>query len=314
MRLVLLLSLVGLLAVNGYSQKAKTKRPVKPAKKVAAKAPTIATTLDLTQLADGQAVALDTARGTLAATDAVNQNGEGQKRYFDRYTLTLRQGDLLLVEYASEAYRVMLGLEPPGSGGRAVFGYDSTKFENVLSKHLFQFPVPVTGTYTLLLTSADPQKTGSYRVRKFILPGTSVMPLATADFCQKLTFLLAQSQLNFDRLVGKKTKTDKKTGLVETYQSKYEFVPGKTTEIVRDYDLDKTKLNATLAEFTKKEDALKALDTYAAQLKACTPGYQYETLEGEAFKEISAATYADFVSVTMRILGKKKFAVVLGVD
>ncbi len=313
MRFVLLL-LTTLLVFNAHAQKAKAKRPVKSAKKVSVKAPGLAPDLDRTLLAEGQAVALDTVRGTLATTDAANQNGEGQKRYFDRYTLTLRQGDLLLVEYASEAYRVMLGLEPPGGGGTAVFSYDSVKFENVLSKHLFRFPVPTSGVYTLLLTSADAQKTGAYRVRKFILPGKLVMPPATSEFCQKLTFLLAQSQLNFDRLMGRKTKTDKKTGLVETYQSVYEFTPGKPTEIVRDYDLDKTKFNATLAEFNKKDEALKALETYAAQLKTCTPGWKYETLEGDTFKEISAATYADFLSVSMRILGRKKFAVVLGVD
>lgn len=321
MRYFLFLFLACLLAGGSFAQKARPKKPVPKAKttakKTVAKAPALATDLDRTQLAEGLPVVTDFVQSELTATDPVNTSAEGQKRYFDRYSLTLRQGDLLLVEYASEAYRVMLGLEPPkefGGSGKAVFGYDSLHFDNVLSKTVFQFEVPASGTYTLLLTSADAQKVGPYKVRKFLLPASAVVPAANADLCQKITYLMAQSRLDFNRLQGKKTKTDKKTGLVETYQSKYEVVPGKSTDIVRDYDLNKTKLNATLAEFTKKEDALKALDQYAAQLKACVPGWEYSELSGEAFKEISAATYADFLTMSMRVLGRKKFAVVLGVD
>lgn len=305
-----------LVSLSGFAQKAKAKKPTKAPRKAAVgtKAPLLAAALDATRLADGQPVAFDSTSGTLVGTDAVNLNDEKQKRYFDRYALTLRQGDLLLVEYASEAFRVMLGLEfPKETGGKTTFAYDSLKFD-ILSKTLFQFSVPATGVYTLLLTSADPQKTGAYKARKFILPSKLITPAAGADFCQKLTFLMAQGLLDFNRLQGKKTKTDKKTGLVETYQSSYQVVPGQSTDIVRDYDLGKTKFNATLAEFNKKEEALKALETYAAQLRACTPGWQYETLEGDTFKEISAATYADFLSVSMRILGRRKFSVVLGVD
>lgn len=320
MRCLVLLFLACLLAGGSFAQKAKPKKPApkaRVAKKPVAKAPALTADLDRTPLTDGLPVATDFVQADLTASDAVNTSGEGQKRFFDRYALTLRQGDLLLVEYASEAYRVMLGLEPPkelGGGGKAVFGYDSLHFDNVLSKNVFQFEVPAAGVYTLLLTSADPQKTGAYKVRKFLLPASAVTPTANADFCQKLTYLMAQSRLDFNRLQGKKTKTDKKTGLVETYQSKYAVATGMPSDIVRDYDLNKTKFNGTLAEFTKKEDALKALDQYAAQLKACVPGWEYSELEGEAFKEISAATYADFLTVSMRVLGRKKFAVVLGVD
>lgn len=320
MRYFYFLFLIGLLANGSFAQKAKAKKPAPKArvtKKAVAKTPGFATDLDRNPLTDGLPVAFDLAQGDLTATDPVNTSGEGQKRHVDRYALTLRQGDVLLVEYASEAYRVMLGLEPPkelGGGGKAVFGYDSLHFDNVLSKTVFQFEIPAAGVYTLLLTSADPQKTGAYKVRKFLLPASAITPMVNADFCQKLTYLMAQSRLDFNRLQGKKTKTDKKTGLVETYQSKYEMVPGKPTDIVRDYDLNKTKLNATLAEFSKKEDALKALEQYAAQLKTCVPGWEYSQLEGESFKEISAATYADFLTVSMRVLSRRKFAVVLGVD
>jgi|GEM_PF-2277559 len=312
----LLFLLLALLSLSGFAQKPKARKPAKAPKKSAAlaKAQPIAVTLDLSLLADGQPVAFDSTSGILVSTDAVNLNDEKQKRYFDRYALTLRQGDLLLVEYASENFRVMLGLEyPKDASGKTAFAYDSLKFD-ILSKTLFQFNVPATGVYTLLLTSAEPQKIGAYKVRKFLLPPKLVTPVAGADFCQKLTFLMAQGLLDFNRLQGKKTKTDKKTGLVETYQSTYQVVAGQSTDIVRDYDLGKTKFNATLAEFNKKEEALKALETYAAQLRACTPGWQYETLEGDTFKEISAATYADFLSVSMRILGRRKFSVVLGVD
>ncbi|MCY7352410.1 MAG: hypothetical protein LH606_17385 [Cytophagaceae bacterium] len=305
------LFLICLLPLAGQAQKAKPKKVVKKPKITVVKKPSSATDLDKHPLSDGQAVALDVATGSLSFADAANTNPQGQKRYFDRYTLTLRQGDLLVVEYASEIFRVMLGLEKPDK--QTVFSHDSVAFENV-SVHQFKFDVPATGTYTLSLTSADPQQTGDYTVRKFILPVKAIFPEANADFCQKLAFLMAQSQLQFNRLEGKKTRTEKKTGLIETYQARYEVVPGKTSEIVRDRELGKSKLNATLAEFTKKEEALKALETYAAQLRACTPGWQYETLEGDTFKEISAATYVDFLTVSMRILGKKKFAVVLGVD
>jgi len=321
MRLFLLLFLACLLAGSGFAQRAKPKKPAPKAKSTAkkpvAKAPVLSTDLDRSQLAEGLPVATDFVQSDLTATDPVNVSAEGQKRYFDRYSITLRQGDVLLIEYASEAYRVMLGLEPPkelGGGGKAMFGYDSLHFDNVLSKTVFEFEAPSAGTYTLLLTSADAQKVGPYKVRKFLLPASAVIPAVTADLCQKITYLMAQSRMDFKRLQGKKTKTDKKTGLVETYQSKYEVVPGKPTDIVRDYDLNKTRLNATLAEFTKKEEALKALDQLAAQMKACVPGWEYSELEGEAFKEISAATYADFLTMSMRVLGRKKFAVVLGVD
>lgn len=305
------LLLACLLTFTGYAQKGKPKKSVKKVKIGIAKTLSPASDLDKHRLTDGQPVALDVATGNLSFADAANTNAQGQKRYVDRYTLTLRQGDLLVLEYASEIFRVMLGLEKPDK--QTVFSYDSVAFDNV-SVHHFKFDVPITGTYTLSLTSADPQQTGDYTLRKFILPNKTVFPEATADFCQKLAFLMAQSQLQFSRLEAKKIKTDKKSGLIETYQASYEVMPGQKSEIVRDRDLGKSKFNATLAGFSVKEEALKALETYAAQLKTCTPGWQYETLEGDTFKEISAATYADFLTVSMRILGKKKFAIVLGVD
>jgi hypothetical protein len=266
--------------------------------------------LDQHRLAPGQPVAMDAVSGQLTAQDFVSKNAQGQARFTDAYAVTLAKGEELVLEYASPAYRVMLGFKTP-EGYR--YDFDSLAFEG-LSAKTFRYVAPAAGTYPVLVTSADPQQGGAYLLRKFIFsPQTKTLP-AGADFCARLRYLVAQRRLDFSRIRGEKLREDRSVGEVTYYRAAVEAVPGRPAEIFTELDqavnLESISYKSVLLETNDTTAARRVFDEYAAALKTCLPDWEQESEEQEDFfREVSAATYTDFLSISMRKLSEKAWRV-----
>lgn len=311
MKKYMLLGLLGLMTSGVYAQKAKPKKPA-PKKKGSVTVKTVATqtALDAHPLQPGQPYAYDVVNGSLAKTDAEEPVGT-KKRYFDVYTLSLKEGEELRLEAASDRYRVAIQLKTPDN--QTIARTDTAEFPGFSIQKLL-YEVPATGTYTLRISTTDAGPTGDYLIRKYLVPSALQLPAADADFCGRVHFLLAQHQDHFRKLKGKKGKTDKKAGITEHYETPFAFLPGKPSEIIFETEQQKTKYLSILGEFPTKELALKAHAEYVAQLKKCLEGWQTDELSGEKFQEFSVSSYTDFVTLTVKEVGKKKFHLVFGMD
>ncbi|SDL72773.1 PPC domain-containing protein [Siphonobacter aquaeclarae] len=311
MKKYLLLGLLGLMTSGVYAQKAKPRKPA-PKKKGSVTVKTVATqtALDAHPLQSGQSYAYDVVNGSLTKTDAEETVGT-KKRYYDVYTLSLKEGEELRIEAASDRYRVALQLKTPDN--QTIARADTAEFPGFSIQKL-AYKVPATGIYSLRISTTDAGPTGDYLIRKYLLPGTLELPAATADACERLHFLLAHHQDHFLKLKGKKGKTDKKAGITEHYETPFAFVAGKPAEIIFETEQQKTKYLNVLGEFPTKDAALKAHAEYVAQLKKCLEGWQTDELSGEKFQEFSLSSYTDFITLTVKEVGKKKFQLVFGLD
>jgi hypothetical protein len=257
--------------------------------------------LDRTRLAPGVPVAADAVRGQLTEQDFVSTNAQGQARFTDAYSLSLVAGEELVIEYASPEYRVMLGLKKPDQTFQ--YAFDSLAFEG-LSSYVLRYRVPRTGTYTLLVTTADARQAGQYLLRKFLFPAPEVPLSAGADFCARVRYLVAHRRLSFARIQGEKLREDRSSGETMYYRARVEILPGRPAEIFTEDDLESLGYKTTLLETTDEAAARRAFDEYAAALRLCTPDWEQETDEQEDFfREVSAATYTDFISITLRRAG-----------
>ncbi|PMD95673.1 hypothetical protein BWI97_13805 [Siphonobacter sp. BAB-5405] len=308
MRKSFLLVVLSLLAFTSFAQQVKKRKPARKKGTVTVKAPAASqTALDAHRLQAGQAFAYDVVKGTLSKTDAA----DAEKRYADSYTLTLNAGEEVRLEVASDWYRVSFSLETPDK--QVTTQTDHEEFPGFSIQKL-KYTVPASGTYTLRISSTDPNQTGDYLIRKYLLPAESVLPAETASFCDRIHFLLAQHQDHFSRIKGKKTRTDKKAGITEHYQTAFAFLPGKPSEILLETEQEKMKYQTILAEFPTKEQALQVHKEYIQQVKTCLDGWQSDEFSGEKFQEFSMSSYTDFLTVMLKEAGKKKYQVVLGLD
>ncbi len=286
----------------------KTKKPVKRKGKVTVKAPAASqTALDAHLLQPGQAFAYDLVKGSLGKTDPQ----DADKNYYDTYTLSLNEGEELRLEAATDWYRIAIALESPDK--QVQTRKDTDEFPGFSIQKL-SYKVPATGTYQLKVSSTDPNSAGEYIIRKFLLPATLVLPNEQADFCERVNFLLAQHQDHFEQIKGKKTKTDKKAGITDHYQTAFAFLPGKPSEILFETEQEKTKYQTILGEFTTREQARQLHQQYVSQLKGCLSGWEPDELSGEKFEQFGVSSYTDFMSLTLKEVGKKKFQVILGLD
>lgn len=263
--------------------------------------------LNQRRLGTGQPVATDAVRGTLTPNDPASTNGQGQRRYVDSYALTLTKGEQLGIEYASPEYRVMLSLKAPDQTFR--YAFDSLTFEGLSSK-TFLYTAPATGTYLLQVTSADPEQGGPYLLRKFIFSPTVTELPAGADFCARVQYLVAQRRLNFERIRGEKLREDRSSGETIYYRTRTDVVPGRPAEIFTENDVESLGYKSVLLETSDTTAARRTFDDYAQLLKTCLPDWQYEAeAQEDFFREVSAATYTDFLSITMRKVSEKGWRV-----
>lgn len=294
------------LSLHSFAQ--KVKKPVKKKGKVTVKAPAASqTALDAHVLQPGQAFAYDIVKGSLGKTDPQ----DADKSYYDTYTLSLKEGEELRLEAATDWYRIAISLESPDK--QVQTKKDTDEFPGFSIQKL-SYKVPVTGTYQLKVSSTDPNSAGDYIIRKYLLPAEVILPTEQADFCERVNFLLSQHQDHFSRIKGKKTKTDKKAGITDHFQTSFAFLPGKNSEIIFETEQEKTKYQAVLGEFSTKDQAKQLFTQHVNQLKSCLQGWEPDELSGEKFEQFGMSSYTDFISLTVKEIGKKKFQVILGLD
>jgi hypothetical protein len=94
-------------------------------------------------------------RGTLAEGDETLQSGE----FVDRYTLTGREGDALVVDLTSTSFDTYLILINPDGTQE-----DNDDHEGSTTRSLISLDLPAPGEYTVMVTSYAPGEAGAYEL------------------------------------------------------------------------------------------------------------------------------------------------------
>ncbi|MFC0183183.1 hypothetical protein SAMN04515674_105157 [Pseudarcicella hirudinis] len=259
--------------------------------------------LDRTLLKNGILQARDEVNGTLTAKDKVaSQNG--QKTYYDSYSINLKAGEELFIEHFSNSFRVMLGFKKPDPKETTEFSYDSNPFSGA-SFNKFHYVAPKSGVYTLLATSMDAQQTGTYRLVKTITTPKAIEASLDPEFASKFKALTDLKKNNFKDIYGDKIKKDKKDKAVgiERYLAKFELISGKNAQIVVDNGGQTANFKTTLFESENQEDVQNYFEKIKKQLQVLTRNWVEQPAAVNSF---SASTDKDFITLNISTIEPSK--------
>jgi hypothetical protein len=168
--------------------------------------------------------AVDEVKAVIGVNDRSNTNAEGEKRYYDTFKIFLNADDEVTFIHQSNSFRVMFSISSPDR--KTDFTYDSQQFEGTSSNTFFYKPKS-SGIYTLFASSADPNKTGGYSIKKTIKKAPKEN--YNNPFALSIKELLDLRKNKYQGMMGE--KLSEKEGKY-VFDSKYFFVPNKKGEII----------------------------------------------------------------------------------
>jgi hypothetical protein len=303
MKTKILALLCVLLCFATHAQKKKTTKKTPTTKSV-----TIDSTelLNRNQMTNVTPLAQDEIEASLSGKDkTATQNGE--KRFYDSYKISLRQGDELTIEHTSDNFRVMMALKSP-SKDKEEFSYDSKPFSGFSSNKLFMI-VPATGVYTLLATSMDVGQSGRYKIKKSISPPNAVEAQLDPNFAKQFKTLTTLKTENFKGITGEKIKKDKSVGQ-EKFRSPFELVTGRGAMIIQENGGTASNYKSVLFESESEDEAKAYFEKIKKQLQVLARSWAEQTNTDNNY---SASTDKDIItlSISSTEAVKKKKAVYL---
>lgn len=167
---------------------------------------------------------VDEVKAVIGVNDRSNTNAEGEKRYYDTFKIFLNVDDEVTFIHQSNSFRVMFSISSPDR--KTDFTYDSQQFEG-MSNNTFFYKPKFTGIYTLFASSADPNKTGGYSIKKIIKKAKKEN--SNDPFVMSIKELLDLRKNKYQGMMGE--KLSEKEGKY-IFDSKYFFVPNKKGEII----------------------------------------------------------------------------------
>ena len=261
---------------------------------VAQNKPIISETLNQNKATLQTRLAEDQAKGNLSTTDAVQTNAEQQIRYFDKYAIEVQEGQALVFELESMAFRVMLGLQSPD--GKTTFSFDPAMPFDEYSFHRFSFKVSAGGTYYLFVTSADAQKTGDYLVRKSIVTPSTASYAPNTPLAQRLKQLIALRKLDFGAIMGPTLREFDNGAKKIAYQTNFLLDNNATAEIIVNQE---TKahfyLSSLFGQLPDEATAKQKLEEVWAVLKPLA--LKYNWLVQSEDNKYSASSDEDYIEI-----------------
>jgi hypothetical protein len=246
-------------------------------------------------------LAEDLVAANLTTTDPVQTNAEQQIRYFDKYIIEAQEGQTVVFEAESSAFRVMMGMQSPD--GKTIFRFDPTTPFDEYSFHRFAFKIPTNGTYFLYVTSADAQKTGDYLVRKSILTPATASFAVDTPLSERLKQLIALRKLNFSAIMGPLNRTFENGGYQKkAYQTNFVLENKATAEIIVNQETKAHFYLSTLfGPFPDDAAAIKKLEEIWAAMKPLAQKYNWLIQTEDNKYSISSAE--DYIEI--RVEDKK---------
>ena len=204
--------------------------------------------------------AVDEVKAVIGVNDRSNTNAEGEKRYYDTFKIFLNVDDEVTFVHQSNSFRVMFSISSPDR--KTDFTYDSQQFEGTSSNTFFYKPKS-TGIYTLFASSADPNKTGGYTIKKSIQKAKKEN--LNDPFVLSIKELIDLRKNKYQGKMGE--KLSEKEGKY-TFDSKYFFVPNKKGEIIIEDGGKVYTYQSILFEGDTETDAQKYFNELASKLVA----------------------------------------------
>lgn len=202
--------------------------------------------------------ATDEVNAILAINDRFNTNVQGEKRYYDTFKIFLNADDELTLIYQSDNFRVMFSFIGPDK--KTEFSYDLQEFEGKSSTTFFYKP-RMAGVYTLFTTSAEPNKTGTYSIKKTI----QKIQNEKDSFGQSVKNLLDLRKNKYQGQTGSKISEHEGKYV---FESKFSFVEGKKGEIILEDGGKVYTYQSTLFESDNQADAQKYFNDLSQKLNA----------------------------------------------
>lgn len=136
---------------------------------------------------------------SLTTRDEKINDDRGQVHYFHFYEMNLDSGDKVFIEGSSDKFCVEINFFDSTASLGSLHGDTDVKLIN--SVDALQ-PILHDGKYLLGITSYFPLKTGAYSLKISIASPPACHPAASADFCRRLKFLIAQKTAKYTFVTG----------------------------------------------------------------------------------------------------------------
>ena len=202
--------------------------------------------------------AVDEVKAVIGINDRSNTNAEGEKRYYDTFKIFLNIDDEVTFVHQSNNFRVMFSISSPDK--KTDFTYDSQQLEGT-SKNTFFYKPKNTGIYTLFASTADPNKTGVYSIKKTIQKAKK--EVSNDPVVLSINELVDLRKNKYQGMMGE--KLSEKEG-VYVFNSKYFFVPNKKGEIIIEDGGKIYTYQSVLFEGDTEADAQKYFNELANKL------------------------------------------------
>ncbi len=303
MKKLFFLSCCLVLSLSTFAQKKKNASKKAPSKAVAVDSTNL---LNKNIIKPGIQQVEDFVEGSLQAKD-LTASQDGQKRFYDAYKILLHEGEELMLEHNSSAFRVMLGFKHPNKQKQTEFSYDANPFSGN-SSNKFHFTAPSTGVYTLLATSMDAGQIGKYSLKKTVYAPNVMEAQVDAALAQNFKALLTSKKDGFKSILGEKIKKDKKDKALdkavgqERYNAKAELITGKTGLILVENG-GTANYKSIVFESEQEAEAQGYFENLKKQLQILTRNWLEQPGNDKLF---SASTDQDIVSLTLSSVEDKK--------
>lgn len=242
--------------------------------------------------------AIDEVKAVIGLNDRSNTNAEGEKRYYDTFKIFLNIDDEVTFLHQSNSFRVMFSLSSPDK--KTDFTYDSQQFEGTSSNTFFYKPKS-TGIYTLFASSADPNKTGGYTLKKTIQKAKREN--TNDPFVLSIKELIDLRKNKYQGMMGE--KLSEKEGKY-IFDSKYFFVPNKKGEIIIEDGGKIYTYQSILFEGGTEADAQKYFSELANKLVAYARAKDWfsEPLDAKS-KSLYISSETDIITLKLKDLNGK---------
>jgi hypothetical protein len=242
--------------------------------------------------------AIDEVQAVIGTNDRSNTNAEGEKRYYDTFKIFLNADDEVTFVHQSKSFRVMFSISSPER--KTDFTYDSQQFEGTSSNTFFYKPKS-TGIYTLFASSADPDKTGAYTLKKTIQKAKKEN--SNDPFVLSVKGLLDLRKNKYQGMMGE--KLSEKEGKY-VFDSKYFFVPNKKGEIIIEDGGKVCTYQSILFEGNTQAEAQQYFNELANKMNAYARAKDWfaEPLDDKT-KSFYISSETDMITLTLKPLNGK---------
>jgi hypothetical protein len=242
--------------------------------------------------------AVDEVKAVIGVNDRSNTNAEGEKRYYDTFKIFLNADDEVTFVHQSNSFRVMFSISSPDR--KTDFTYDSQQFEGTSSNTFFYKPKS-TGIYTLFASSADPNKTGGYSIKKTIQKAKKEN--SNDPFVLSIKELLDLRKNKYQGMMGE--KLSEKEGKY-VFDSKYFFIPNKKGEIIIEDGGKVYTYQSVLFEGDTEADAQQYFNELANKLVAYARAKDWfsEPLDAKS-KTMYISSETDIITLKLKPLNGK---------